>query len=95
MDNFNTLLVKQDPKLSPSSSTITGTDLKSGTPRHTLASVRASLRHVARDLAILEGRFLDFTVADEMQRTLDHLSRQLEGVTLQVSVLERRAAHNG
>jgi hypothetical protein len=60
-----------------------------------LEAVRVQLRLVQRDIQAVEGRFLDFDSADALQRLLHHSIRQLEAVTLQVAVMERRATHNG
>ena len=58
-----------------------------------LERARASLRNIARDVQVTEGRLLDFETADAMQRTLNATMRTLEELTITVSVMERRANH--
>ncbi len=60
-----------------------------------LEAVRASLRLIGRDVQASEGRLLDFSTAETIQRALHHTGRQLDAIALQVAVMERRAAHNG
>ncbi len=61
-----------------------------------LEGVRSQLRFVQRDIQITEGRLLDYSTAEALQRSLHHSIRQLEAITITVSVLERKGgAHNG
>jgi hypothetical protein len=55
-----------------------------------LECARASLRNVARDVQVTEGRLLDFETADAMQRALCATLRTLEELTITVAVMERR-----
>ncbi len=55
-----------------------------------LERARASLRNVARDVQVTEGRLLDFETADAMQRALCATLRTLEELTITVAVMERR-----
>ncbi len=52
---------------------------------------RAEVRRAITDVQAVEGRFLDFETADALQRTLFDASRNLQELTLQVAVMERRA----
>ncbi len=56
-----------------------------------LERARASLRNIARDVQVTEGRLLDYETADAMQRTLHATMRELEELTVTVAVMERRA----
>ncbi len=55
-----------------------------------LEHARLALRNVSRDVAVTEGRLLDFETADAMQRALNATMRTLEELTLTVAVMERR-----
>ncbi len=72
----------------------TTTTISPATPQQTAAQklerTRARLRAVARDVAVSEGRLLDFETADEMQRALHTSLRELEELSLTLAVLERR-----
>ncbi len=59
-------------------------------PAARLESVRASLRSVSRNITISEGRLLDFDSAEDMQRTLNGVMRELEALQLAVSVMQRK-----
>jgi len=59
-----------------------------------LERARASLRNVSRDVQVTEGRLRDFETADAMQRTLHMTMRELEELTLTISVMERRATNH-
>ena len=52
---------------------------------------RQRLRFALRSVTANEGRLLDFDTAEEIGRTLVAVSRDLEELTLQVAVMERRA----
>jgi len=56
-----------------------------------LERARVALRTVSRDVQVTEGRLLDFETADAIQRTLNATLRELEELTLTISVMERRA----
>ena len=56
-----------------------------------LERTRVALRTVSRDVQVTEGRLLDFETADAIQRTLNATLRELEELTLTISVMERRA----
>jgi hypothetical protein len=51
---------------------------------------RAEVRRAITDVQAVEGRFLDFSTADEINRTLAAAARNLQELTLQVAVLERK-----
>ncbi len=59
-----------------------------------LERARVALRNVARDVQVTEGRLLDFETADAMQRTLNATLRELEELTITISVLERRTTNH-
>ncbi len=66
-------------------------EAQEGTPATAkLERARASLRNVARDVQVTEGRLLDFETADAMQRALCATLRTLEELTITVAVMERR-----
>ncbi len=54
-----------------------------------LEAVRTSLRLIGRDLQASEGRFLDFTTAETLQRALHHTTRQLDAIAISVAIIER------
>ncbi len=66
------------------------TQVKTPAATEKLERARASLRSVARDVQVTEGRLLDFETADAMQRTLNATMRTLEELTITVAVMERR-----
>ncbi len=57
---------------------------------HKLERTRAEVRRAITDVQAVEGRFLDYETADMLQRTLSSAARNLEELTLQVAVLERK-----
>jgi anti-sigma regulatory factor (Ser/Thr protein kinase) len=59
-----------------------------------LERARVALRNIARDVQVTEGRLLDFETADAMQRTLNATMRELEELTITISVLERRTTNH-
>ncbi len=59
-----------------------------------LERARLALRTVSRDVQVTEGRLLDFETADAMQRTLNATLRELEELTITISVLERRTTNH-
>ncbi len=59
-----------------------------------LKAAQARLRTVSRNVQISEGRVLDYESADEMQRTLNATMRELEELTITISVLERRTTNH-
>ncbi len=52
---------------------------------------RAEVRRAITDVQVVEGRFLDFETADSLQRTLVSAARNLQELTVSVTVLERKA----
>ena len=48
------------------------------------------IRLAQRSVAASEGRLLDFDTAEEIHRALAGVSRDLEELTIQVSVMERK-----
>jgi hypothetical protein len=52
---------------------------------------RAEVRRACADVQAVEGRFLDYETADMLQRTLSSAARNLQELTVQVAVMERRA----
>ena len=56
-----------------------------------LEHARQRLRFALRSIAAGEGRLLDFETAEEINRSLSAVYRDLEELTLQVAVMERRA----
>ena len=58
--------------------------------RERLEQVRASIRSVARNITISEGRLLDYESAEDMQRTISNVMRELEALQLTFSVMERK-----
>ena len=55
-----------------------------------LDHARQRLRFAQRSVTASEGRLLDFETADEISRALSSVSRDLEQILLQVTVMERR-----
>ena len=59
-------------------------------PTARLERARDRIREVSRTITISEGRLLDFESADEMQRTLSAVLRELQELTITLSVMQRR-----
>jgi hypothetical protein len=55
-----------------------------------LERTRAEVRRAQENVQAVEGRFLDFATADALQRALFDAARNLQELTLQVAVLERK-----
>jgi DNA polymerase I-like protein with 3'-5' exonuclease and polymerase domains len=55
-----------------------------------LEHTRAEVRRAITDVQASEGRFLDYATADVIQRALVAADRNLQELTLQVAVLERK-----
>jgi hypothetical protein len=51
---------------------------------------RAEVRRALGDVQAVEGRFLDYATAEAIQRALVAAARNLQELTLQVAVLERK-----
>ncbi len=62
-------------------------------PAQQLERARTQIKRVARDVQTTEGRLLDYTTADEMQRALQATLRELDALTITLTVMERRANH--
>ncbi len=56
-----------------------------------LERTRAEVRRAQENVQASEGRFLDFSTAEAIQRALFDAARNLQELTLQVAVMERRA----
>ncbi len=56
-----------------------------------LERTRAEVRRAITDVQASEGRFLDYETADILQRALFDAARNLQELTVQVAVMERRA----
>ncbi len=56
-----------------------------------LERTRLELRRAQENVQASEGRFLDFSTAEAIQRALFDAARNLQELTLQVAVMERRA----
>ncbi len=52
---------------------------------------RADVRRAITDVQASEGRFLDYATAEAIQRALFDAARNLQELTVSVTVLERRA----
>ena len=63
-------------------------------PAQKLERARTQIKRVARDVQTTEGRLLDYETADEMQRALHATLRELEQLTITISVLERRTTNH-
>jgi hypothetical protein len=63
-------------------------------PARRVERARTQIKRVARDVQTSEGRLLDYTTADEMQRALQATLRELEQLTITISVLERRTTNH-
>ena len=59
-------------------------------PAQQLERARTQIKRVARDVQTTEGRLLDYTTADEMQRALQATLRELDALTLTLAVRERQ-----
>ena len=59
-------------------------------PAQKLERARTQIKRVARDVQTTEGRLLDYTTADEMQRALQATLRELDALTLTLAVMQRR-----
>ncbi len=55
-----------------------------------LEHTRAEVRRAITDVQASEGRFLDFSTAEAIQRALFDAARNLQELTLQVACLERK-----
>jgi hypothetical protein len=55
-----------------------------------LERTRADVRRAITDVQASEGRFLDFSTAEAIQRALFDAARNLQELTLQVACLERK-----
>ena len=55
-----------------------------------LEHARNRLRFALRSVAATEGRLLDFETAEELNRTLNAVYRDLEEVQITVAVMERK-----
>ena len=64
-------------------------------PAEKLEAARRRLRHAACQIQTSEGRVLDYDTAEDLQRSLSAIARTLEELTVTLSVLQRREAHNG
>ncbi len=56
-----------------------------------LTATRAEVRRAITDVQASEGRFLDFSTADVIQRAMLSAARNLQELTVQVAVMERKA----
>jgi hypothetical protein len=56
-----------------------------------LEHTRAEVRRAITDVQASEGRFLDFSTADVIQRAMLSAARNLQELTVQVAVMERKA----
>jgi len=59
-------------------------------PAARVERARTQIKRVARDVQTTEGRLLDYTTADEMQRALQATLRELDALTLTLAVMQRR-----
>ncbi len=55
-----------------------------------LERTRAEVRRAITDVQAVEGRFLDFSTAEAIQRALSTAARNLQELTLQVACMERK-----
>ncbi len=55
-----------------------------------LERTRLEVRRAITDVQAVEGRFLDYSTADAIQRALFDAARNLQELTLQVAVMERK-----
>ncbi len=55
-----------------------------------LERTRAEVRRAQENVQASEGRFLDFSTAEAIQRALVAAARNLQELTLQVAVMERK-----
>ncbi len=56
-----------------------------------LERTRAEVRRAQENVQAVEGRFLDYATAEAIQRALFDAARNLQELTVSVTVLERRA----
>ncbi len=70
-------------------------DVREASLKARLEAVRVQLRLIGRDIQASEGRFLDFTTAETLQRALHHTTRQLDAIAISVAVLERKEVARG
>jgi ribulose 1,5-bisphosphate synthetase/thiazole synthase len=56
-----------------------------------LEHTRAEVRRAITDVQASEGRFLDYAMADVIQRAMLSAARNLQELTVQVAVMERKA----
>ena len=56
-----------------------------------LERTRAEVRRAITDVQASEGRFLDYATADAIQRAMLSAARNLQELTVQVAVMERKA----
>jgi hypothetical protein len=57
-----------------------------------LERTRLEVRRAQREVQASEGRFLDFSTAVAIQRSLITAARNLEELTVQAAVMERKAS---
>ncbi len=55
-----------------------------------LERTRAEVRRAQENVQASEGRYLDFSTAEAIQRALFDAARNLQELTLQVAVMERK-----
>ncbi len=55
-----------------------------------LEHTRAEVRRAQENVQAVEGRFLDFSTADALQRMLSTAARNLAELTITLAVMERR-----
>ncbi len=67
----------------------TNTTTPTQTPARKLERVRERVRTVTRAVQVTEGRLLDFDTADDIMRALHTAARELEELTITISVMER------
>ena len=59
-------------------------------PTARLERARDRIREVSRTITISEGRLLDYESAEDMQRALSAALRELQELTITLSVMERK-----
>ncbi len=60
------------------------------TPAQKLERARTRLNLALREVSATEGRLLDFETAEGLQRTLGATVRELEELTISISIMERK-----
>jgi hypothetical protein len=55
-----------------------------------LTATRAEVRRAITDVQASEGRFLDFSTAEAIQRALFDAARNLQELTVSIAVMERK-----